>query len=299
MELHHLRTFVIVADEGSVTKAAQRLYMTPPTISGHIKALEDELSVVLFERTARGMKLTRKGQLLKEKAGKTLLAAQDLVNHATEMQTDLIGEVRLGLNGTLTFLQVTPLVGRLAEDCPGITLDVMGSTTGKILEALQSEQLDCGFAFGEIDSPLLKAVRLTAVSLQIALPPYVADFEAPLSWEAISQLPWIYTSYHCPFQNMMDQLFAEQGVVVPHKVIANDEQTRLNLVRSGVGASLLITAECRAAAEAGELILYSDVEEKRLSIPLQFVYPAVRESDPLLTPVIQIVQTLWRDKSII
>ena len=40
MELHHLRTFVIVADESSVTKAAQRLFMTPPTISGHIRALE-------------------------------------------------------------------------------------------------------------------------------------------------------------------------------------------------------------------------------------------------------------------
>ncbi len=57
MELHHLRTFVAVAEESSVTQAALRLYMTPPTVSGHVKALEDELGVALFERTARGMTL--------------------------------------------------------------------------------------------------------------------------------------------------------------------------------------------------------------------------------------------------
>ncbi len=66
MELYHLQTFVIVANEGSITKASKRLNLTSPTISGHIKMLEDHLLIRLFERKPNGMVLTPEGQLLKK-----------------------------------------------------------------------------------------------------------------------------------------------------------------------------------------------------------------------------------------
>ena len=57
MELYHLRTFITVAETGSVTQAARRLFMTPPSVTAHIKSLEDELQVQLFRRTAQGWEL--------------------------------------------------------------------------------------------------------------------------------------------------------------------------------------------------------------------------------------------------
>ncbi len=67
MELYQLRTFVIVAEEENLTRAAKRLYMTPPSVSAHIKTLEEELNVQLFERTPKGMEITEQGKLLKAK----------------------------------------------------------------------------------------------------------------------------------------------------------------------------------------------------------------------------------------
>lgn len=112
MELYQLRTFVIVAEEENLTRAAKRLYMTPPSVSAHIKALEDELNVQLFERTSKGMEITGHGQLLKAKAEQILHAAQDLVNHATKMQQFLMGQVNFGLNATANFLALWDFVGK-------------------------------------------------------------------------------------------------------------------------------------------------------------------------------------------
>ena len=54
MEIHHLKTFVTVADEGHLTRAADRLHTSQPSVSAHIKALEEELGLILFLRTPQG-----------------------------------------------------------------------------------------------------------------------------------------------------------------------------------------------------------------------------------------------------
>ena len=60
MEIYQLRTLLAVAREGSITRAFERLFLSQPAISAHIKAMEDELGIALFERTPRGMSLTAK-----------------------------------------------------------------------------------------------------------------------------------------------------------------------------------------------------------------------------------------------
>ena len=77
MELYHLKTFVTVAEEGHLTRAAERLFTSQPAISAHIKALEEELGVTLFERTPKGMQLSPAGAQLLAQAQRTLAAAGD------------------------------------------------------------------------------------------------------------------------------------------------------------------------------------------------------------------------------
>ena len=95
MDLHQLRTFVAVAAAGHVTRAAEKLHLSQPTVSGHIKALEEELGVVLFDRIASGVTLTRSGRLLLEDAEKVIAASQHLRDHARALSGSL--DARLGL----------------------------------------------------------------------------------------------------------------------------------------------------------------------------------------------------------
>ncbi|HEY1407941.1 MAG TPA: LysR family transcriptional regulator, partial [Promineifilum sp.] len=68
MEIYQLRTFVTVARESSITRAWELLFLSQPAVSAHIKAMEDELGLVLFDRTPRGMGLTSHGVKLLAKA---------------------------------------------------------------------------------------------------------------------------------------------------------------------------------------------------------------------------------------
>ncbi len=74
MDIHQLRTFVAVARERSITRASELLHLSQPAVSAHIKAIEDALGLTLFERTSRGMSLTRDGERLLAKAEQTLAA---------------------------------------------------------------------------------------------------------------------------------------------------------------------------------------------------------------------------------
>src|SRR5215831_13959310 len=122
MELYQLRTFVIVAEEKSITRAAKRLFTTPPSVSAHIKMLEEEWTVTLFQRTSKGMEITEKGEILLRKAKETLLAAQDLANHATTLLDSLMGTLRVGLNSSASFLRIPQTIEYIQKHHSGIEL---------------------------------------------------------------------------------------------------------------------------------------------------------------------------------
>ncbi len=283
--------WLAVAEEASVTRAALRLYMTPPTVSGHVKALEDELGVTLFERTSRGMTLTAKGDLLREKAAKILAATQDLVNHATELQAHLIGQLNFGLNATPSFLRVGSLLKELHQTCPGIDLKLETAVTGKIIDALQNHSLAAGYIF---DSPPPTAQIAThflqKVELQIIGPAAWQNKLSTSTWQTLAGLPWITSDYYCPFQSITDAIFQAQGIEIKQNVRVNDENTKLSLVKEEVGMALLVSDECRSSAERGDIVIW---ETDPIFCDLNFAYLNKRASEPLISALISIVQSIW------
>ena len=106
MEFHQLRSFVAVAKHGKLATAADRLHTSQPSVSAHIKALEQELGLPLFIRTSRGMLLTEEGEKLLEKARYTLDCAQDLLLSAHMLRNDCSGDYLLGVNTDSRFLRI-------------------------------------------------------------------------------------------------------------------------------------------------------------------------------------------------
>src|SRR5690349_15588874 len=96
MDLTQLRTFVAVVQEGHLTRAAERLHISQPTASNHIKALEGTLGVQLFVRTTRGLEPTPAGLRLAESAGRVLGSTMELVSLARELQANPAGRLSLG-----------------------------------------------------------------------------------------------------------------------------------------------------------------------------------------------------------
>ncbi len=290
MELNYLQTFVVVAEEKSITQAAKRLFTTPSSISVHIKNLEDELGVQLFERSSRGMVITPKGEILLEKAKHTLQSVQDLVNHAAQMQAHLMGEVSLGLNASLGFLLIPRLLETLRSEAPGIQLQLVNQSTGRILEQISTGQLDIGFVYGPIADDRFHQIPLATIPLSVVGPIVWTDELANQDWAHLATYPWICSDYHCPFQEIIDQKFHELGLDYQPAIRTNDEFNRAELVQAGVGLSLLESSEVQRLASNNAIVA---IRENEFHCALSVICLTYRQYDPLLNTVLQNIQHIW------
>src|SRR5712691_2289451 len=96
MEIHLLRTFAEVADTGHLTRAAEKLNLSQPAVSAHIKGLEEMLGLRLFDRSPAGMVLTRAGAQLRQQAEEVIGAMKSFRHLAAALKGKIAGRLRVG-----------------------------------------------------------------------------------------------------------------------------------------------------------------------------------------------------------
>jgi len=285
MEFYHLRSFVAVAQTGNLTQAAKRLYTTPPAISAHIKSLEDELSTPLFIRSNKGMSLTDKGQLLLKKAQLTLDSAVDLVNLAADNQHEIMGTFHLGLNLSAQKMKLPELAKNLQENCPGISLDIHQQSTGKTLKEIREQQLSGGYIFGDIPDDFFGVAIMEKTITTIA--PLTFDCSKILNKESLRYQQWIMMGDYCPFDIFLKE---KLGNNIPSVMKTSDDNTRLQLVKSGLGLSFLEQEEALLAEKNKEIKIIPALD---FATTLHFVIAKNRANEPLIKALMQEIRILW------
>ncbi len=160
MELRHLRYFVAIAEERSFTRAAERLWVAQPGLSTQIRRLETELGVQLFERHSRGVDLTEAGELLLERARSALAAAEVARCTGRDLQTGVVGTVRLGLSTTPHWHPASALLELFARERPAVEVTTHESYGGTLARDLRDGRLDAVLAPSVFGSPDLRAMTV-------------------------------------------------------------------------------------------------------------------------------------------
>ncbi|HYM72145.1 MAG TPA: LysR family transcriptional regulator [Stellaceae bacterium] len=146
MELRHLRYFVAVAEEGHVTRAAERLGIQQPPLSQQIRALEAELDAQLFHRKPRGVDLTPAGRVFFEEAKAILARASEAAAATRRAARGEAGRVGLGFTSSASFHPFVPRAIRaFREAYPLVAFALEESGTVELVEALRAEQIDAAF----------------------------------------------------------------------------------------------------------------------------------------------------------
>ena len=143
LDLNLLRVFVVVAEAGSVTEAAQRLYLTQPAVSAALKRLADSVGKPLFARAGRGLALTARGEqlLLDAKPHLAALVQAALSPSAFDPKTS-DATIRLGLSDVNEAWLLPPLLRVLGEEAPNVRLIVLPVQFRTVGEALLSGRID-------------------------------------------------------------------------------------------------------------------------------------------------------------
>ena len=146
MDLRHLRYFVAVAEEGHITRAAERLGIQQPPLSQQIKALEAELEVQLFRRKPRGVELTDAGRSLLTDAHRILGEVEGALAKAQRTARGEQGRIAVGFTASAPF---HPFVTRVVRDFraahPLVALALEESGTAELVNGLRAERLDVAF----------------------------------------------------------------------------------------------------------------------------------------------------------
>jgi DNA-binding transcriptional LysR family regulator len=146
MELSHLRSFTAIVRTGSVTRAAHELSLTQPAVTQHIQSLESELGAVLFDRTAKGMRLTEAGRVLRghfDQALASLISAKAAVEEA---ESGVSGHLTIGTAITMTRTGIAACISQLRKTHPGISLTVRIARSETIVSLVLDGQLELGIA---------------------------------------------------------------------------------------------------------------------------------------------------------
>src|SRR4051794_36533327 len=160
MELRHLRYFVAIAEEGSFTRAAERLWVAQPGLSTQIRRLESELGVRLFERHTRGVDLTDAGEVLLGRARVALTAADVAAGTGRDLEAGLLGSVRVGVSTDARWHGTSMLLAGFAREHDGVELSVLEAAGGALWRDLRDGRVDALLGPSAFGSPDLQALDL-------------------------------------------------------------------------------------------------------------------------------------------
>jgi DNA-binding transcriptional LysR family regulator len=291
MDLYQLRTFSAVAEEGHLTRAAERLHLSQPAVSGQIKALESEFEVRLFERLTTGMELTGAGRELLGHAAKVLQAAESLRHAALNLKGEVSGTLRIGTVSDPQTIRVGELLSCAVRRFPGLELELHHEMSGIALENVRERVLDATFFFGDRPAAGFIALPLREFVYRITAPVQWADRVSNADWPDIAALPWVMTPDLSTHSRLVTKLLTDHGIDMPQRhVEADDERVIIDLVREGVGVSLMHEDIALQGHAAGEFCVWN---KARLATTLWFVCLAEKQDDPLIKALLDVVGETW------
>ena len=290
MEIYQLKAFLAVARVGHLTRAAEQLHITQPAVSKQLKALEEELGVLLFDRLPTGMVLTKAGQALLPHAERTLFGAMELLSAAKRLQGEVAGAVRLGTIIDPESIKLGSFLGSVLQYYPLLQIKLSHGVSGGVLEQLAAGELDAGFYLGEITASGISLVLLRTVRYRVVAPPDWAQRMQHASWQDLGGLPWVGTPAHSSQHRLVREMLRKQGFEPRFVLEADQEASMLSLVKSGVGLCLMREELAQAAAARAEAVIWDGVSQP---CPLVFIYASSREQDPAIVALKQVLQEIW------
>ncbi|HAS88302.1 MAG TPA: LysR family transcriptional regulator [Desulfovibrio sp.] len=291
MELYQIKTFVVVAEEGNMTRAAKRLHASQSTISLHIKSLEEKFDLRLFLRTPKGMQPTPEGKQLLDKARDILDSVEKFEAEAQNFKGELSGVARVGLQTSPTYLRTPQLIHLIKERFPALSVRLVQMPTWTIRSDIAARKLDGGFFYSvcppeEVDGILLENTRVHVVG--------PASWQKRMKhacWEDLAKLDWIWTPEECSFNVKLEETFSALNLEVSKSMIADSEDTHSALVKSGNGITVMRADEAAEGAEKGDFYIWPG---GHIKVGLYFGFPRKKENDPVVRALLDCVEQVWK-----
>ncbi|MBC7372342.1 MAG: LysR family transcriptional regulator [Bdellovibrionaceae bacterium] len=296
MNLYQLTTFVTVISEGSMTAAADKLYLTQPAVSQQIRNLEEDLGVDLLVRGVRQIKPTPQGEVLYEHARKILQLSQQAEIAIKSIGAELKGQIKIGTLNSIGLHIMSPLMGRLMRHNPDLQIKV---------DYKSGEDLVKGFKKGSYDVLVLPEIKeefgveLEGVEAKFLLKEEMwlvvsgkeSDVPAQITAKELGKFPLVNFVDEFPgFNSKIEKLMAANGVKAKAIFESSNVGTLKRVIESGLGWGFLPAHSIRKQVRAGRL-LHVHIKEFHYEIDMTYYFRKTSEARQLAEILYQTIAT--------
>ncbi|MBV9490728.1 MAG: LysR family transcriptional regulator [Verrucomicrobia bacterium] len=240
MEVHQFRYLVAVAEEGSFSRAADRMRVAQPSLSQQIQKLEAELGQPLFDRLPRGVMPTEAGRKLLPFARRILTELAEARRSVDECRGEPSGTVAVGIIPTIAPFVLRPVLSALAAEHPRLAVSVVEGVTEYVVRALEDGEVDLALVSTCRDGAAVHRELLTRERLVLAVSQShrLARLRS-VSWPELQEQSFLLLhESHCLSQQI-GRWCQQHGIAVKATVSAVQLSTVLAMVAAGQGVSLM------------------------------------------------------------
>ncbi len=266
MNLQELRYLVAIAEHRHFGRAAEACNVSQPTLSSQIKKLEDELGVMLLERTNKRVDMTPVGSQILLHAQRALSEAAQMEAVARAARDPLVGPLKLGVIPTVAPYLMPLILKPLKQGYPGLTIELWEDQTRALVEGLRNHRLDAAILATETDAPEITEIELFDEPLLAALPRnHKLAGAKKVDEEALTDELLVLADGHCLSTQALAACGAKHGAhgmghghlrgALQGSMQAATLETLVNLVAAGYGATLIPALAAGSLGQRGIVLL--------------------------------------------
>ena len=238
VRLELYRVFRTVAERGSVSAAAQELFISQSAVSQSIRQLEEQLQIRLFSRSSRGVSLTSEGKLLLEYVERGLSLIESGEEKLSQVRELLAGELTIGASDTVTKTFLLPRLEAFHKAYPEIRIRILNGTTRMVLDYLHAGQVDVAFASEAQDETLYELRHCLDTHMAfVAAPDYPCDFERRYTMAEMAAFPLILLERKASSRLYLERFFRAQGLEIDPEIELGTHDLLISLAHIGLGVA--------------------------------------------------------------
>ncbi|MFK7694488.1 LysR family transcriptional regulator [Paenibacillus sp. HJGM_3] len=252
--MDYYKVFYYAASTGSITKAAQQLFITQPSASYAIKQLEEQLGVRLLERQPRGVALTGEGEALFAYVQQSYRLLQAGEQAVAQLRTLQAGIVRMGASDSLCKAFLLPYLERFREAHPGIRIVLTHGKSEDISARLSAGTIDCGIVHLPVPEPLLHILAVRPIQDVFVAAPGLAAGTDPHALADLVQHPFVMLSERSRSRAFFHAYLQTYGLTATPEIEVGSIELLLEFVRRGMGLAFMTRDFAADDLAAGTLV---------------------------------------------
>ena len=240
LNLHHLRVFARVAEQGGFSRAAAVLRLSQPAVSKAVRELERQAEVPLFERAGRASRLTPAGEVLFARARELFAVEQSAEEELRALRGLEGGALRIGASTTVATYLLPPYLARFRGAHPGVALRVASANTRAILRALLERRLDVALVEGPVAHPRIDVVPWRDDELVVITPPsHPLAGRRSIRLADLAQEPFIVREPGSGTRNVAERALAGQRIAPLVVMQLASTEAIKQAVAAGLGLAIM------------------------------------------------------------